>query len=120
IVAISGLNSALAAGIVFVGLRVCIGFFTVFAQAWPVKKIAAFGALLMATAYYLISGFAVSAERAYLMMAVMLIAVLFDRAAISLRNIALAALIMLAMAPSEIMGPSFQMSFAAAAALAAD
>lgn len=119
IVAISGLNMALAAGIFFVGLRSCLCLFTGFAQAWPVKKIAATGALLMATAYYLVSGFAVSAERAYLMMAVMLIAVWFDRAAISLRNIALAALIMLAMAPSEIMGPSFQMSFAATAALVA-
>lgn len=119
IVAISGLNMALAAGIFFVGLRCCLGLFTGFAQAWPVKKIAAFGALLMATAYYLISGFAVSAERAYLMMAVMLIAVFFDRAAISLRNVAISALIIIAVSPSQIMGPSFQMSFAATAALVA-
>jgi len=119
IVAISGLNMALAAGIFFVGLRSILGFFTGFAQAWPIKKIAAFGALLMATAYYLISGFAVSAERAYLMMAVMLIAVFFDRAAISLRNIAISALVILAVSPSEVMGPSFQMSFAATVALVA-
>ena len=119
IVAISGLNMALAAGIFFVGLRGFLCLFTGFAQAWPVKKIAAAGALLMATAYYLISGFAVSAERAYLMMAVTLIAVWFDRAAISLRNIAVAALIMLAVAPSQVMGPRFQMSFAATAALVA-
>jgi competence protein ComEC len=119
IVAISGLNMALAAGIFFVGLRSCLGLFTGFAQAWPIKKIAAFGALLMATAYYLISGFAVSAERAYLMMAVMLIAVFFDRAAISLRNVAISALIIIAVSPSEIMGPSFQMSFSATAALVA-
>ena len=119
IVAISGLNMALAAGIFFVGLRICLGLFTGFAQAWPVKKIAAFGALLMATAYYLISGFAVSAERAYLMMAVMLVAVFFDRAAISLRNVALSALVIMAVSPSQVMGPSFQMSFAATVALVA-
>lgn len=119
IVAISGLNMALAAGIFFVGLRTVLGWFTGFAQAWPVKKIAAFGALLMATAYYLISGFAISAERAYLMMAVMLIAVFFDRMAISLRNVAISALVILAMSPSEILGPSFQMSFAATVALVA-
>ncbi|WP_081858633.1 ComEC/Rec2 family competence protein [Pseudorhizobium pelagicum] len=119
IVAISGLNMALAAGIFFVGLRTVLGWFTGFAQAWPVKKIAAFGALLMATAYYLISGFAISAERAYLMMSVMLIAVFFDRMAISLRNVAISALVILAMSPSEILGPSFQMSFAATVALVA-
>jgi ComEC/Rec2-related protein len=119
IVAISGLNMALAAGIFFVGLRTVLGWFTGFAQAFAVKKIAAFGALLMATAYYLISGFAISAERAYLMMAVMLIAVFFDRMAISLRNVAISALVILAMSPSEILGPSFQMSFAATVALVA-
>ncbi|WP_105382609.1 ComEC/Rec2 family competence protein [Neorhizobium alkalisoli] len=119
IVAISGLNMALAAGIFFVGVRTVLSLFTPLAQAFPVKKLAALGALLMATAYYLISGFGVSAERAYIMMAVMLVAVLFDRPSISLRNVALSALIIIAVSPSEILGPSFQMSFAATAALVA-
>jgi competence protein ComEC len=43
--------------------------------------------------------------------------VLFDRAAISMRNFALAALVVVLTAPHEIVGPSFQMSFAATAAL---
>ena len=117
IVAISGLNMALASGIFFVGLRLAFSLFPAFAQRWPVKRIAAFAALLMTLAYYLISGFAVSAERAWLMMSVMLIAVLFDQPSLSLRNVAISALIILAFSPSEIMGPSFQMSFAATIAL---
>lgn len=117
IVAISGLNMALASGIFFVGLRLAFSLFPAFAQRWPVKKIAAFAALLMTLAYYLISGFAVSAERAWLMMSVMLIAVLFDQPSLSLRNVAISALIILAFSPSEIIGPSFQMSFAATIAL---
>ncbi len=117
IVAISGLNMALASGIFFVGLRLAFSLFPAFAQRWPVKKIAAFAALLMTLAYYLISGFAVSAERGWLMMSVMLIAVLFDQPSLSLRNVAISALIILAFSPSEIMGPSFQMSFAATIAL---
>lgn len=119
IVAISGLNMALASGIFFVGLRLAFSLFPAFAQRWPVKKISAFAALLMTLAYYLISGFAVSAERAWLMMSVMLIAVLFDQPSLSLRNVALSALVILAFSPSEIMGPSFQMSFAATIALVA-
>ncbi|MGE7369286.1 ComEC/Rec2 family competence protein [Neorhizobium sp. NPDC001467] len=119
IVAISGLNMALAAGIFFVGLRSLFGLMPAFAQAFPVKKLAAAAALVMATGYYLISGFGVSAERAYIMMAIMLIAVFFDRPAISMRNVALSALIVLALSPSEILGPSFQMSFAATVALVA-
>ncbi|MDS7596917.1 ComEC/Rec2 family competence protein [Agrobacterium tumefaciens] len=117
IVAISGLNMALASGIFFVGLRIGFSLFPAFAQRWPVKKIAAFMALLMTLAYYLISGFAVSAERAWLMMSVMLIAILFDKPSLSLRNVALSAFIILAVSPSEVMGPSFQMSFAATIAL---
>lgn len=119
IVAISGLNMALASGIFFVGLRLAFSLFPAFAQRWPVKKMSAFAALLMTLAYYLISGFAVSAERAWLMMSVMLIAVLFDQPSLSLRNVALSALVILALSPSEIMGPSFQMSFAATIALVA-
>ncbi len=67
----------------------------------------------------MISGYQVSALRAYLMTAIMLVAVLFDRPAISLRNLALAATAILCLQPSTVMGPSFQMSFAATAGLIA-
>jgi competence protein ComEC len=117
IVAISGLNMALAAGIFFVGMRTAFSLFPGFSQRWPVKKISAFAALLMTLAYYLISGFAVSAERAWLMMSVMLIAVLVDKPSISLRNVALSAIVIIVLSPHEVMGPSFQMSFAATLAL---
>lgn len=119
IIAISGLNMALSAGIFFVGFRTLLSLFPGGAQAYPVKKIAAAGALAAVSAYFLISGFAVSAERAFIMMAIMLIAVFFDRPSISLRNVALSALVIIAMSPSEIMGPSFQMSFSATLALVA-
>ena len=69
------------------------------------------------TAYYLISGFGVSAERAFVMMAIMLVAVLLDRPSVSLRNVALSAIVILALSPSEVLGASFQMSFAATLAL---
>ena len=119
IVAISGLNMALAAGIFFIGVRSMLSVFMGIAQRHAIKKIAAVGALAMATAYYLISGFGVSAQRAYIMMAVMLVAALLDRPAISMRNVAISALVIMALTPSEILGPSFRMSFAATAALVA-
>lgn len=119
ITAISGLNMALASGIFFVGLRMALSFLPGLAQAFPIKKIAAAGALLAAFAYLMISGYQVSAVRAFLMTAIMLVAVLFDRPAISLRNLALAAIVIIATTPSAVMGPSFQMSFAATAALIA-
>ncbi|MGV8936994.1 MAG: ComEC/Rec2 family competence protein [Allorhizobium sp.] len=119
IIAISGIHMALAAGLFFVGLRFALSLSDGLAQAYPIKKIAAFGALLAAFSYYLISGYQVSAERAFLMMAIMLGAVILDRPAISLRNAALAAIVIIVLSPSQLMGPSFQMSFAATIALIA-
>lgn len=119
VVAISGLNMALAAGLFFVGIRGILSLSQDFAHRYPIKKIAAFGALLSVTCYYLISGFAVSAERAYIMMVIMLLAAVFGRPSISLRNIALSALAILVLSPSAVMGPGFQMSFAATLALVA-
>ncbi|MGV3553252.1 ComEC/Rec2 family competence protein [Rhizobium sp.] len=119
IVAISGLNMALAAGIFFVGIRALLSLSQGLAHRYPVKKFAAAGALVTVTGYYLISGFAVSAERAYLMMAIILTAAMFGRPAISLRNIALSAIIIIVLSPSAVLGPGFQMSYAATLALVA-
>ncbi|MDB5525240.1 MAG: ComEC/Rec2-related protein [Rhizobium sp.] len=119
IIAISGLNMALAAGLFFVGLRFALSLSQSISHHWPVKKIAAAGALVTVTLYYLISGFAVSAERAYIMMAIMLVAVFFGRPSISLRNVALSAIAILLLSPSAVMGPGFQMSYAATLALVA-
>lgn len=119
IIAISGLNMALSAGIFFVGLRMVLSLHQGFAQSFPIKKLAAVGALAGVTAYYLLSGSAVSAERAWLMMSIMLIAVLIGRPSISMRNVALSALVILILSPSDVMGASFQMSFAATVALVA-
>ena len=52
-------------------------------------------------------------------MAVMFSAILIDRPAISLRNLAIAAFIVLALQPESVAEPGFQMSFAAVAGLIA-
>lgn len=119
IIAISGMNMVLAAGLFFVGLRAAFSLLPDVVQRYPVKKWAAAGAILGISAYYMISGFAVSAERAYLMMLIMLVAVMLDRPAISLRNVALSALLILALSPSKMLGPGFQMSYAGTIGLVA-
>ena len=119
VVAISGMNMVLAAGLFFVGLRTLFSLAVGFNQGVPTRKLAAVAALAGTIAYYMISGFAVSAERAFIMMVVMLIAVLADRPAFSLRNVALSALLIEAVTPSAVMTPSFQMSFAGTIGLVA-
>ncbi|MEM9107841.1 MAG: ComEC/Rec2 family competence protein, partial [Pseudomonadota bacterium] len=119
ILAISGLHMALVAGTFFWFLRSLFCLFPGVVHRLPVKKYAAIGALAVATAYLLISGASVATRRAYIMLAIMLIAVLFDRRALTLRNVAIAAILIVAWTPSAVLGPGFQMSFAATAVLIA-
>ncbi len=119
VLAISGLNMVLAAGTFLIGARTLLSLVPGLAHRFPIKKLAAAGALIMVFFYILISGGAVSAVRSWIMISIMLVAVFFDRPSISLRNVALSAIIILVVTPSAVTGPGFQMSFAATLALVA-
>lgn len=117
ILSISGLHMALVAGIAMGGIRWALALFPNWASRHPTKKFAALGALLLIFLYLLISGGDIAAQRSFLMLAIMLLSVAMDRRALSMRNLAIAAIVVLVLSPHEIVGPSFQMSFAATAAL---
>lgn len=117
IISISGLHMALVAGTVMGLMRGLFAAFPDFSSRHPVKKYAALTALFAIFAYLLISGMVVAAVRSFIMLAVMLVAVLFDRSALTMRNLAISAIIVILVTPHEVVGPSFQMSFAATAAL---
>jgi competence protein ComEC len=119
ILSISGLHMALVAGTVMAALRLAFACFPVFASRYPVRKFAAGAALAVLCLYLFISGAAVATVRSAIMLAVMLVAVIADRPAITMRSLAVAALIILAIHPHEVTDPGFQMSFAATAALIA-
>ena len=69
------------------------------ALLWPVKKIAAVLAMVGATAYCIFSGSDVATERSLVMTLVMFGAVLVDRPALTMRNLAIAAIVVLAREP---------------------
>lgn len=117
IISISGLHMGMLAGFVFAALRYGLAAVGSLALRWPTKKIAAVAALLAASVYLWLAGPQVATQRAYLMAAVMLLAVLLDRRAFSLRSVALAALILLVLEPESLTEPGFQMSFGATIAL---
>jgi competence protein ComEC len=75
--------------------------------------------MLGALFYDIATGSRVGTERALIMTCVMLSAVIFDRPSLTMRNLAIAALIVIAIEPEAILGASFQLSFAAVAALVA-
>jgi competence protein ComEC len=119
VVSISGLHMVLAAGTIFWLVRALLALSVTIALTWPVKKIAAVFAMAGATAYCIFSGSDVATERSLIMTLVMLGAILVDRPALSMRNLAISAIIVLLREPETMLGPSFQMSFGAVAALIA-
>ncbi|MFW2541640.1 ComEC/Rec2 family competence protein [Primorskyibacter sp. 2E107] len=119
LLAISGLHMGLLAGFVFAVLRVGLLLHPGLRHHGPVKKLAAGGALIAAFGYLLLSGGNVATERAFVMAAVALCALMLERRALSLRAVAMAALIVLILHPEAVFSPGFQMSFAATTALVA-
>ena len=117
VVSISGLHMVLAAGVFFTLARGLLALSPGLALFWPIKKIAALVGMAAAAAYCIFSGAEVATERSLVMILVMQGAILCDRPAMSMRNLALSALIVLTREPEALLGPSFQMSYGAVAGL---
>ena len=117
VLSISGLHMALVAGFAMAIVRGLLAAIPWCALRLPVKKIAAVAALAVASFYLILSGSNVASDRSFIMLSIVLLAVLFDRPALTLRNVAVAAIIVLALEPHSLMTASFQMSFSATAAL---
>ena len=119
LLAISGLHMGMLTGLVFAGCRILLATVPPLALRISTKKLAAVAALFAGLAYLAFSGGTVATQRAFIMVAVALVAVLLDRPAISLRALAVAACIVLLIRPVSLLDVGFQMSFAATTALVA-
>src|SRR6266516_1774210 len=119
VLSISGYHMAVVAGVVFFAVRALLALFPALTVGYAIKKWSAAAALAASAFYLLLSGAEVATQRSFFMTAVVLIAVMVDRRAITFRTLAVAALIVLSIAPEALVHPSFQMSFAATLGLVA-
>lgn len=119
LLAISGLHIGLVAMSVFVGVRRLMAAVPGVALAAPIKKFAAGAALIATFGYLMLAGATPPTQRAALMTGLVLLAVIADRKAISMRAVAIAAAVLLLWRPESLTGASFQLSFAAVTALVA-
>ncbi len=110
---------AVVAGVIFVLLRAGLALAPGLAERRPIKKWAAAAAFVGAAFYLVLSGAEVATQRAFIMTAIVLLGVMLDRQALTLRTLALSALAVMIVAPEAVVHPSFQMSFAATLALVA-
>lgn len=119
VLSISGLHMALVAGTLFALVRGLLALFPPLALRYPLKSMAALAAMAGSAFYLVLSGNDVPAQRSFLMAGLVLLGVMVGRPALSLRSVAVAAFLVLAMAPESILEPGTQMSFAATLALVA-
>lgn len=119
ILSISGLHMAIMGGSVFWVVRLLLALVPGIALTRPTKKWAAAVAIVASLGYLAISGGSFATIRSFIMISVMFFAVLLDRPAIAMRNVAVSALLILVIYPESLLDAGFQMSFAAVTALVA-
>ena len=119
LLAISGLHLGIVTGFVFFVFRGVLALIPRIALYYPIKKWAALAAIPVAAFYLVMSGSPIPTTRAFIMVALVMCAIILDRNPISLRLVAVAALLILMLTPEALLSASFQMSFAAVAGLVA-
>ena len=117
VLAISGLHLTLVTGLFFFIIRRFLCFVPTFALSHDTKKIAAFFAFLGGFFYLLLSGASISTQRAFIMMAFMMMALWLDRGLFSKRTVMIAGFLVLLFQPIALFMPSFHLSFFAVMAL---
>ncbi|NVK35080.1 MAG: ComEC/Rec2 family competence protein [Rhodobacteraceae bacterium] len=117
--AISGLHMGLFAGGAYTLFLAVLALFERISLRYPLHKVAAMAALVAATFYLLLSGASIATQRAYLMIALVFLGIVFGRRGLTYRSVVLAGLLLLLLSPEQLLHPGFQMSFAAVLCLIA-
>ncbi len=119
LLAVAGLHIGIVMGLVMGAVRNGLACWPYAALRWPTRQVAAIAALAAGGLYLLLTGAHLPIIRSFCMAALATLGIVIGRRALSMRGLAVAATIVLAIWPNEITGVSFQMSFAAVAALIA-
>lgn len=113
VLSVSGFHMALLATFLFFMIRHFCAFFPRIALYYNTKKIAAVVALMGTFLYLGVSGFQIPAIRAFVMIALVFLGVLIERAVLSMHSLMLVAMGILLVLPQMIFSISFQLSFMA-------
>jgi competence protein ComEC len=119
LLAIAGFHMAVVTGFIFFFVRGGLALIPSLANHRPIKKWAAATAFVVAAFYLVLSGAGVATQRAFVMVAIVLVGVMVDRPMLTFRTLSFAAFAVLILAPQAVFTPSFQLSFAATLALIA-
>jgi competence protein ComEC len=117
LVAISGLHVGLVAGFAFFLMRRLWRLSARAVTRWPAKKAGAVAGLVAAMVYAALAGFSVPTQRALLMVAVVMLAIIVQRHTRPSSLLALALLLVLIIDPLAVMAAGFWLSFGAVAVI---
>jgi competence protein ComEC len=117
--AIAGLHTAAVTGFVYFAIRLLVAAWPWLALRVSGKRLAAGAGLAACLVYLALSGAHPPARRAAITAGIAFLAMLCGRRPVSMRSLALAALVVLVLQPVAVLEPGFQMSFSATAALVA-
>ncbi len=119
LLAVAGLHIGIVMGFALMLSRRALALSERASLFWPTKKLAAATALAVGGAYMVLTGMHVPIMRSFAMACLLTVALLAGRQPVSLRGLALAGFVLMLVAPQEVPGVSFQMSFSAVLALIA-
>jgi competence protein ComEC len=117
LMSISGLHITMLAALAFAMASFAWRRIPALALRWPARKAAVVAGVLAALAYTLVTGYAVPAQRTFVMLAAVAACVLADRHGSPSRVLALAALAVLLVDPWAVLAGGFWLSFGAVAAI---
>lgn len=117
LLAVAGLHIGIVMALVMGATRLGLALSERTALHWPTKAIAAVTALAVGGAYLLLTGAHLPIMRSFAMACLVTLGLVLGRRALSLRGLALAAAALMLLAPNEVVGVSFGMSFSAVLAL---
>ena len=119
LLAVAGLHIGIVMGLAMGLARLLLAGSERASLHWPCKQLAAAAALIAGALYMALTGMHVPIIRSFAMAALVVLGLILGRRALSLRGLAVAAAVLMLIAPQEVVGVSFQMSFAAVLALIA-
>ncbi|MFL1463268.1 ComEC/Rec2 family competence protein [Roseococcus sp. DSY-14] len=119
LLSVSGLHIAIVIGAAAFVARLVLALVPAFALRWGTRPWALLAGVAAGGFYTVLTGLQVPMLRAFAMACLVALAVLAGRRALSPRVLAVAAALVLLWNPAAVLGPSFQMSFAAVLALVA-
>lgn len=119
LLAISGLHLTMVSIMFFALACNVLALWEKLTLKYNIRKIAAIWSICASLLYLLLAGSPISAQRAFTMVCILLLAIVFDRSNDVMHTLSIAAILILLSQPEAVLKPSFQMSFIAVLALCA-